>query len=62
MDAQKVCGEIKRQFPGRNNRALRARIFKLAETGNVLGLRRTVALTERGLTGLKRVQEVIGRD
>ena len=60
MDTQKVWTEIKKQFPGKNNRALRDRIFKLAqESGQVLGLERTVAFTAWGKTALQHVQTVI---
>ena len=60
MDSKKVWEEIKRQFPGKNNRALRDRMYKLAEnSGQVLGLERVIAFTARGKAGLRIVQKVI---
>ena len=60
MNTQKIWTEIKRQFPGKSNRALRERIFKLAqESGQVLGLLRTVAFTAQGKRGLEIVQSVL---
>ncbi len=60
MNKQKVWAEIKRQFPGKSNRALRERIFKLAEnSGQVLGLEKTIALTDQGKMGLHHVQGAI---
>jgi len=62
MNGPKVWTEIKKQFPGKNNRALRDRIFRLAQgSGQVTGLERTVALTAWGKTALHNVQKVIAR-
>ncbi len=63
MDTKKVWEEIKKQFPGKNNRALRDRIFKRAQdSGQVVGLEKTVALTALGKTGLRNVQKVINHE
>lgn len=50
---------IRSEFPGEQNKALRAYIRKAAQTGNVMHLTHYIGLTASGLAGLKNVQAAI---
>ncbi len=53
MESHKIWTLIKQNFPGRNNSAIRERIFEAALDGrDPRLLKNTIALTAQGLAGL----------